>query len=182
MYSRLNGHEILGCVYLLSSSRWMKRNNIFHMNLPTQSPPDSLDIAVHNVRGDGKSRAGKLQHGKVSLSIWEYFHMEIDRSEQQQKNVVQFPSDWARRVEMMKKFNLMFNSNSHPFFISFFPVTVPKMVIRFSIYMITNKWVWFLWGGLRIPRVARRWDESHSMGFFLIFFPFSLFATEKENL
>lgn len=91
----------------------------------------------------------------------------LTRHTSRRAKCVQFPSDWAPRVEMMKKFNLMFNSNSHPFFIFAFPVTVPKMVIRFSIYMITNISEWDFYGVWVLRETG--WLELNGISPFLSF-------------
>lgn len=97
---------------------------------PNRKPPDSLNIRLKN--------EGFLSHlGSLCEIHWnvhsprEFFvsWMNTDDGESTKhhgKNCTQFPSDWDPRVEMMKKFNLMFNSNSHPFFISVFPAHSAK--------------------------------------------------------
>lgn len=118
-----------------------KRSHLIHSTSHRAMMKSCWKVSRRERRKFGREKSLSESNRSVRMNE-NAFHQphRMSRRARQQKKCVQFPSDWVSRVEMMKKFNLMFNSNSHPFFISFFPavVTVPKMVIRFSIYMITN--------------------------------------------
>lgn len=171
MYSRLNAHEIVCCAFILSVSLYFLRkwcDFVDHLIHSTSHRTMTANFS-HKLLFSWKT-VGKfdlLKQLKESETFCMNENLPVNPITQQtgertsSKKCVQFPSDWVPRVEMMKKFNLMFNSNSHPFFIFAFPVTVPKMVIRFSIYMITNISecdFYGVWGAFR--RKKRERDET----------------------
>lgn len=193
MYSRLKAHEIVCCAFILSvslyfppqsdvflSTTWFTRRHIAQWLQVSRRLSLLVEIywKIHSL--ESVEREQNISYEWKSSR--QPHHITDRRANKQQKKCVQFPSDWVPRVEMMKKFNLMFNSNSHPFFIFAFPVTVPKMVIRFSIYMITNISecdFYGVWGAFRRGEKKKKrkgWDLSWIEWDFVI-----LFATEKKK-
>lgn len=104
MCSRLNVHEIVFSVFILY------RFTLF-LFLPRETflasfPGNALDswkILGKLALWERRERKKATDRRPTEQHWWKIAHI------------------FHRGVEMMKKFNLMFNSNSHPFFISVFP-------------------------------------------------------------